>query len=62
MKSFVVVVSALVFLVIAAAHAYRAYAGIPLTVADHAVPVMFSWICTGVTGLLSLLLLVFARK
>lgn len=61
-KSFVVVVSALVFLAIAAAHAYRAYAGIPVTVADQAVPIMCSWACAGVTGLLAILLLAFARK
>jgi hypothetical protein len=61
-KSFVVVVSALLFLVIAAAHAYRAYAGIELSVAHHAVPIMCSWVCAGVTGLLGILLLAFARK
>ena len=65
MKSFVVVLSALLFLLIAAAHAYRAYAGIPVLVgpmAGHAVayalPIMASWICAGVTALLGLLLLV----
>ncbi len=62
MKTFVVVVSALLFLLIAAGHAYRAYAGIELSVANHAVPVMCSWACAGVTGLLGILLLVFARK
>ena len=64
MKSFVVVLSALLLLLVAVAHAYRAYAGIPITVgpmAHHAaymLPIMASWICAGVTGLLGLLLLV----
>ncbi len=61
-KSFAVIVSALVFLLIAAAHAYRAYAGIDVTVAQHVVPVMASWVCAGVTALLGILILVFARK
>lgn len=61
-RSFIVVVSALLFLVIAAAHAYRAYAGIEVTVAHHLVPIMCSWACAGVTGLLGILLLAFARK
>ena len=67
MKSFVVVLSALLFLLIAVAHAYRAYAGIPITVgpwAHHAayvLPIMASWICAGVTGLLGLLLLVMRK-
>jgi len=57
-KSFVVVLSALLFLLIAAAHVYRAYAHIDVVVAGHAIPIMASWICAGVTGLLGLLLLV----
>jgi hypothetical protein len=63
-KSFVVVLSALLFLLIAAAHAYRAYVGIPVTVgpfahhAAYALPIMASWICAGVTAVLGLLLLV----
>jgi hypothetical protein len=61
-KSFIVVVSALLFLVIAAAHAYRAYTGIEISVAHHLVPIMCSWACAGVTGLLGILLLAFARK
>ena len=67
MKSFVVVLSALLFLLIAVAHAYRAYAGIPITVgpmahhAAYALPVMASWICAGVTGLLGILLLVMRK-
>ncbi len=61
MKSFVIVLSALLFLVIAAAHAYRAYAGIHILVGTYEVPMMVSWICAGVTAVLGILLL-FSRK
>jgi hypothetical protein len=57
-KSFVVVLSALVLLLIAVAHAYRAYAGLDVVVAGHAIPILASWICAGVTALLGILLLV----
>ena len=60
-KSFIIVLSALIFLLIAAAHAYRAYAGIDVVVATHHIPIIASWICAGVTGLLGILLL-FSRK
>jgi hypothetical protein len=62
MKTLIVVVSALLLLAIAACHAYRAYAGLPLVMGTHAVPMMASYIAAGVTGLLGLLLLIFARK
>lgn len=62
MKTLVVVVSALLLLLIAAAHAYRAYAGISIAVAGHELPIVASWVCTGVTGLLGILLLAFGRK
>ncbi len=61
MKAFVVAVSALLFLLIAAAHAYRAYAGIPIEVGHHAIPILASWVCAGVTALLGLLLLVLRK-
>lgn len=60
-KSFVIVVSALLFLLIAAAHAYRAYTGIHILVGTYEVPILASWICAGVTALLGLGLL-FSRK
>ena len=62
MKSFIVVVSALVFLVIAAMHGYRIYAGIPVEVAHHAVPMVCSWYGAGLSAALGLLLLAFGRK
>jgi len=60
-KSFIIVLSALVFLLIAAAHVYRAYAGIDVIIAAHHIPIIASWICAGVTALLGILLL-FSRK
>lgn len=63
MKTFFVVVSALVFLVVAALQAYRAYAGIPILVDGHfAVPVLASWIAAGAAFVLALGLWVFGRK
>jgi hypothetical protein len=57
MKPFTII-SALLFLVIAAAHAYRAYAGLPVVVADMQIPIMASWICAGVTAILGIMLFV----
>lgn len=62
MKSLFVIVSALVLLLIAAAHAYRAYFGLALMFDTYTVPVVASWVCTGVTAVLGLGLLIFARK
>ena len=62
MKSFIIIVSALVFLIIAAAHGYRIYAGIPVEVAHHAVPIVCSWYGGAISAVLGLLLLAFGRK
>ncbi|HUO98873.1 MAG TPA: hypothetical protein VMU01_09400 [Rhizomicrobium sp.] len=61
MKSLIIVLSALVLLLVAAAHAYLAYAGLAITVGKFAVPMLARWICVGVTGVLGLGLL-FSRK
>ena len=63
MKSFVIVLAALIFLLIAACQGYRAYEAIPVAVgaAKFVVPVLWSWIACGVAGVLGILLL-FARK
>ena len=52
------VISALLFLVIAAAHAYRAYAGLDVVVAGHAIPIVASWACAAVTAILGIMLFV----
>lgn len=62
MKTLVVLLSALVFVLIAVAHVYRAYAGIEVVVAGHAMPMVCSWAAAAVTAILALGLLIFARK
>jgi hypothetical protein len=62
MKTFVVILSALVLLVMAALHLYRIYAGIPVVVGSFPVPMAASWCAAIATGLLGLLLLIYARK
>lgn len=61
MKSFIIVLSALVLLLVAAGHAYLAYTGVAITVGKFAVPMLWRWICVGVAGVLGLGLL-FSRK
>jgi hypothetical protein len=57
MKPFTII-SALLLLVIAAAHAYRAYAGLPVIVNDMQIPILASWICAGVAAILGIMLFV----
>jgi len=57
MKPFTII-SALLFFVLAAAHAYRAYAGLPIVVDNFDVPIVASWVCAGVTFILGVMLLV----
>ncbi len=57
MKPFTVI-AALLLLVVAAAHAYRAYAGLDLVVASHVIPVWVSWACAAVTAFLGIMLFV----
>ncbi|MGA7675873.1 MAG: hypothetical protein WCA78_12620 [Rhizomicrobium sp.] len=52
------VIAALFLLVVAAAHAYRAYAGLDLVVAGHAIPIVVSWVCAAVTAILGIMLFV----
>lgn len=62
MKSFFVILSAIVFLGIAAAQLWRVYARIAVTVAGHAVPVNCSYAAAAIAAVLGLGLLLFARK
>ncbi len=62
MKSFFVILSAIAFLVIAAAHLWRVYAGIAVVVAGQSVPVNCSYGAAAVSVVLALGLLIFARK
>lgn len=57
MKPFTII-SALLLLLIAAAHAYRAYIGLDVVVGTFHVPVVASWVCTAVTAILGIMLFV----
>lgn len=57
MKPFTII-SALLFFVIAAAHAYRAYEKLAVTVGTLNMPVEASWVCAAVTLVLGIMLLV----
>lgn len=68
MKTFVAVLSGIVLLLVAAAHAYLAYAGATITIdhiphVAHAVVVatLYRYICAGVAGVLGILLLVLRK-
>ncbi len=58
MPKFFTVVAALLFLAIAAAHAYRAYTGIEVVVASHLIPMWVSWVGAGVAAFLGIMLFV----
>ena len=52
------IISALLLLAIAAAHAARIYYGVGVVVAGHAVPMSASWVCAIVTAFLGIMLFV----
>jgi hypothetical protein len=61
------IISALLLLLIAAAHAYRAYSGYDITVALSAtehimVPIWASWVCAAVLAFLGIMLFVEAPR
>jgi hypothetical protein len=55
-------IAAIFFLIVAAAHAYRIYANIPVTFGVHDIPMMASWIGGAVAALLGIMLLVESRR
>ena len=55
-------VAALLLLVVAAAHAYRLYAGMNITIGSHDIPLWVSWPGAIVAGLLALGLLAESRR
>jgi len=61
MKFFTILTAILLF-VIAAAHGYRAYAGIEVSVAHHLIPIWISWVCAAVLAFLGVMLLVEAPR
>ena len=50
------IISALLLLLIAAAHVYRAYAGIDVVVGTHHIPMIGSWIAAAVCAVLGIML------
>jgi hypothetical protein len=56
------IIAALLLLLIAACHAYRAYAGLDFIMAGHSIPIVASWVVAGVLALLGIMLLVERRK
>ena len=56
------IIAALVFLVVAAAHAYRLYAHLAVTVGSHDIPMSLSWAGAVVALVLGLMLLVESRR
>jgi hypothetical protein len=61
MKPFTTI-AALVFFVVAAAHAYRIYAGLAVHVGGHDVPMTLSWVGAVVSALLGIMLLAESRR
>ena len=53
---------AIVFLVVAAAHAYRIYSGLTVVVGGHEISMMVSWAGAGVTAVLGIMMLMEARR
>jgi hypothetical protein len=56
------VLAALILFVVAAAHAYRLYAKLPVTVGPHDIPLWVSWPGAIVAGVLALMLVVESRR
>ena len=61
MKPFTVI-AGLLFLLLAAVHAYRLYAPFPAVIADHVIPQMASWVFLGVGLIFGVMLLSEARR
>jgi hypothetical protein len=58
MSKFFTVVSAILLLLIAVAHAARAYFAIAITVGSYAIPVTASWVCAAVLAFLAIMIFV----
>jgi hypothetical protein len=61
MKPFTAIAALLLFAV-AVAQAARAYMGVDVLIGDFHVPIVASWVVAGLTGFLSLMLFVEARR
>ncbi len=61
MKPFTTI-AALLFFVVAAAHAYRAYAGFDVTLEGHSIPLWGSYVAAAICALLGVMLIGEARR
>jgi hypothetical protein len=55
-------IAGLVLLIVAAAHAYRLYAGLTLVVAGHDIPMWVSWPAAIVAAIVGLMVFAEARR
>ena len=55
-------IGAIIFLVVAAAHAYRLYAGFTVVVGGRDIPMMASWIGGAIAAVLGIMMLVESRR
>jgi len=55
-------IAAVIFLLVAGAHAYRAYAGIAVVVGGHEISAMASWIVAAVCAVIGVMLFSEARR
>ncbi|MGH6870361.1 MAG: hypothetical protein ACREHE_02540 [Rhizomicrobium sp.] len=61
MKPFTII-AAIIFLAVAAVHAWRAYAGWAVTVGGHDIPMMGSYVAAVVAALLGVMLISESRR
>ncbi|HTQ13706.1 MAG TPA: hypothetical protein VMH86_07515 [Rhizomicrobium sp.] len=61
MKPFTII-AALIFFFVAAAHAYRAYAGWPVTLGGHDIPMWGSYVAAVVSAFLGVMLISESRR
>ncbi len=61
MKPFTLI-GAILFLLVAAAHVYRAYMALPVVIDGHPISVMASWIAAAVSGVVGIMLFMEARR
>ena len=55
-------IGAIIFLIVAAAHAYRIYTGFTVVVDGHDIPMTVSWIGGAVAAFVGLMMLMEARR
>lgn len=56
------IIGAFVFLIVAGAHLYRLYAGLPIMIGSHDIPMWASYIGAGGAALLGIMLLAESRR